>query len=42
MVSSSLPDRPALKQALQGLEKELDVRIVFDVIDARLHRTVTG
>lgn len=42
VVSNSLPDRPALKRALQGLEKELDVRIVFDVIDARLHRTVTG
>jgi glycine cleavage system regulatory protein len=40
--SSSYPDRAGLRQALKDLEAELDVKIVFDVIDARLHRTVTG
>ena len=40
--SSVTPDRAALRKALKDLESELDVKIVFDVIDARLHRTVTG
>ena len=40
--SGVTPNRAALRKALKDLESELDVKIVFDVIDARLHRTVTG